>query len=178
MVRPAALARETPRASSEPLDSCTASRRPARSAAARPAARQAHGTVGRGEGMSSESNVGRAAGRAGATAGSAYGHHCRGCPGWTEWEDTKRLWQVAAHAPWGLQPLGKGFHQSPGVAGIPRASPACGRLGADRVDTAPGQREGCRALGSSGIFSPAASVLPPAGPGPGKPLTRAVEGKG
>lgn len=61
----------------------------------------------------------------------------------------------------GAAPLGKGFHPSPGVAGIPSASPACGRLGADRVDPAPGQCEGCRAFGSSGIFNPAASVLPP-----------------
>lgn len=65
----------------------------------------------------------------------------------------------------GLQPLGRGFHQFPSVAGVPRASLAslaCGRLGADGVDTALRRREGSRAFGSSGIFSPAASVLPPA----------------
>lgn len=69
---------------------------------------------------------------------------------------------------------GQGFYQSPGVAGIPRASPACGRLGADGLHPALGQREDCRAFGSSGIFKPAASVLPPgpSEPGPGKLLTR------
>lgn len=51
--------------------------------------------------MSRESNVGRAA----ATAGSACGHRCRGCPGWTGW-GTRRDWLLVVHAAWGLQPLG------------------------------------------------------------------------
>lgn len=68
---------------------------------------------------------------------------------------------------------------SPWVSSISRscwhfpASPACGKLGVDRMDTALEQREGSRGFGSLGIFSPAALVLPPgpAGLGPGKPLT-------
>lgn len=165
MVRPAALARETPRASSGPLDSCTASRRPARSAAARPARHTAQ--------WEGDKECPVRATWAGQQEGRSHRRICL----WAALQGLSRLDRVGGHTSWGLQPLGKGFHQSPGVVGIPRASPACGRLGADRVD-----REGCRAFGSSGNFSPAASVLPPGPAATGtrraRPREATDEGKG
>lgn len=95
--------------------------------------------------------------------------HSRICL-WTPLHGLPRLDRVGEHAETlaggSAQSVGAAapgqFHQSPGVSGIPRASPACGRLGADKVNnTALGQCEGSRAFSSSGIFSPAASVLPP-----------------